>query len=64
MTHTHCPDCFQRLSEPMRPLGTFNGFPIWCATCEASRPKADRATIQAENESTRDAGELLAHFAP
>jgi hypothetical protein len=63
MTPTHCPDCFQRLSEPQRPLGTYNGHPIWCATCEGSRAKDLRATIQAENESTRDAGELLAHFA-
>jgi hypothetical protein len=60
---THCPDCHQALAEPQRPVGTMGRYLVWCATCEDSRPPTDRACIQAENESTLDTGELLAHFA-
>ncbi len=58
MTPTHCPDCHQPLSEPQRSIGYLGPHPVWCATCDGLH----RATIQAENESTLDAGELVAHF--
>lgn len=35
---THCPDCDQKLSEPARPVASIGACPVWCATCETSRP--------------------------
>ena len=34
-----CPDCRQKLNQPQKPVGWLNGQPVWCATCEDSRPK-------------------------
>lgn len=61
---TCCPDCGQDLAKPAHPMFYLGKHAVWCAYCEGCHDADLRATIQAENESTRDAGELLAHFTP
>ena len=46
-----CPDCGQVLSTPAQPVLSHNGFPVWCAFCEDSRPRRQEVIDSCHSEA-------------